>query len=102
EDSYLLERLRTRVLDRVTDVLDNRPAALLGGLWGYPARAPSRASSASICAKPAFAPSSTPYCIVGAASSVGAKRIVWVSFDRSPRPPTASLPRWFWKVCTSR
>src|SRR3989449_5649 len=53
-------------------------------------------------AKPAFAPSSTPYCIVVSRSSVVAKRIVCVSFVRSPRPSNSRVCRCFWNVCTSR
>src|SRR5713101_5040242 len=53
-------------------------------------------------AKPSFAPSSTPYCIVVSRSSVVAKRIVCVSFVRSPRSSNSSVCRWFWNVCTSR
>src|SRR6266550_8008510 len=62
----------------------------------------SRCSSASARAKPSFAPSSTPYCIVVSRSSVVAKRIVCVSFVRSPRSSNSSVCRWFWNVCTSR
>src|SRR6266498_925088 len=62
----------------------------------------SRCSSASTRAKPPFAPSSTPYCIVVLRSSVVAKRIVCVSFVRSPRSSNSSVCRWFWNVCTSR
>src|SRR5438874_12748704 len=62
----------------------------------------SRCSSASTRAKPLFAPSSTPYCIVVSRSSVVAKRIVWVSFVRSPKSSNSSVCRWFWKVCTIR
>src|SRR5213078_4287524 len=60
------------------------------------------ASTASIRAKPPFAPSSTPYCIVVSRSSVVAKRIVCVNFVRSPRSSNSSVCRWFWNVCTSR
>ncbi len=45
-------------------------------------RAARRCSTASTRAKPLFAPSSTPYCIVVSRSSVVAKRIVCVSFVR--------------------
>src|SRR5207249_1609260 len=62
----------------------------------------SRCSRASTRAKPPFAPSSTPYCIVVSRSSVVAKRIVCVSFVRSPRSSNSSVCRWFWNVCTSR
>src|SRR5438067_1548592 len=62
----------------------------------------SRCSSASTRAKPPFAPSSTPYCIVVSRSSLVAKRIVCVSFVRSPRSSNSSVCRWFWNVCTSR
>ena len=58
-------------------------------------------SSASMRAKPPFAPSSTPYCIVVSRSSVVSKRIVCVSFVRSPRSSNSSVCRWFWNVCTS-
>src|SRR5207247_4466682 len=60
------------------------------------------ASTASIRAKPPFAPSSTPYCTVVSRSSVVAKRIVCVSFVRPPRSSNSSVCRWFWNVCTSR
>ncbi len=53
----------------------------------------SRCSSASTRAKPLFAPSSTPYCIVVSRSSVVVQRIVCISFVWSPRsstePPSA-------------
>src|SRR5713101_4678200 len=62
----------------------------------------SRCSTASTRAKPPFAPSSTPYCIVVSRSSVVAKSIVCVSFVRSPRSSNSSVCRWFWNVCTSR
>src|SRR5437870_3908010 len=62
----------------------------------------SRCSSASTRAKPPFAPSSTPYCIVVSRSSVVAKRIACVSFVRSPRSSNSSVCRWFWNVCTRR
>src|SRR3989475_2300993 len=62
----------------------------------------SRWRSESIRAKPLFAPSSTPYCIVVSRSSVVAKRIVCVSFVCSPRSSNSSVCRWFWNVCTSR
>jgi hypothetical protein len=48
------------------------------------------------------APPSTPYCMVVSRSSVVAKRIVCVSFVRSPRSSNSSVCRWFWNVCTSR
>src|SRR5437867_939969 len=51
------------------------------------------ASTASTRAKPLFAPSSTPYCIVVSRSSVVAKRIVCVSFVRSPRSSNSSVCR---------
>ncbi len=50
-------------------------------------------SNASMRAKPAFAPSSTPYCIVVSRSSVVSKRIVWVSFVCSPRSSNSSVCR---------
>src|SRR4029077_4428274 len=53
-------------------------------------------------AKPAFAPSSTPYCIVVSRCSVVSKRIVCVSFVCSPRSSNSSVCRWFWNVCTRR
>src|SRR5260221_4321458 len=53
-------------------------------------------------AKPAFAPSSTPYCMVVSRCSVVSKRIVRVSFVRSPRSSNSSVCRWFWNVCTRR
>src|SRR5436853_3902035 len=53
-------------------------------------------------AKPCFAPSSTPYCIVVSRCSVVSKRIVCVSFVRSPRSSNSSVCRWFWNVCTRR
>src|SRR5213596_3230914 len=62
----------------------------------------SRCSSASTRAKPPFAPSSTPYFIVVSRSSGEAKRMVCVSFVRSPRSSNSSVCRWFWNVCTSR
>src|SRR5215212_9535133 len=62
----------------------------------------SRCSSSSTRAKPLFAPSSTPYCIVVSRSSVVAKRIVCVSFVRSPRSSNSSVCRWFWNDCTRR
>lgn len=71
---------------------------------GAPARVPSsathassgsRCSSASTRAKPPFAPSSTPYCIVVSRSSLVAKRIVCVSFVRSPRSSNSSVCTWF-------
>src|SRR5437870_8100581 len=62
----------------------------------------SRCSSASTRAKPPFAPSSTPYCIVVSRSSVVAKRIVCVSFVRSPSSSSPAVCRRFWNVCTSR
>ena len=59
-------------------------------------------SSASMRAKPPFAPSSTPYCIVVSRCPVVSKRIVCVSFVCSPRSSNSSVCRWFWKVYTRR
>jgi hypothetical protein len=65
-------------------------------LFSQPLRstsASSRCSSASTRAKPLFAPSSTPYCIVVSRSSGVAKRMGWVSFVRSPRSSNSSVCR---------
>src|SRR4029079_18912952 len=58
--------------------------------------------TSSTRAKPAFAPSSTPYCIVVSRCSVVSKRIVCVSFVPSPSSSNSSVCRWFWNVCTRR
>ena len=50
-------------------------------------------SNASMRAKPPFAPSSTPYCMVVSRCSVVSKRIVWVSFVCSPRSSNSSVCR---------
>ena len=48
-------------------------------------------SNASMRAKPPFAPSSTPYCMVVSRCSVVSKRIVSVSFVCSPRSSNSSV-----------
>src|SRR4029079_3586897 len=58
--------------------------------------------TASTRAKPCFAPSSTPYCIVVSRCSAVSKSIVCVSFVCSPRSSNSSVCRWFWNVCTRR
>src|SRR6185295_12479577 len=113
----LLDDLRVGCLDELSHVreglttpvaqLPDPVADLLGCRFFVRHRLPhvSRASrwrSASIRAKPDFAPSSTPYCIVVSRSSIVAKRIVCVSFVWSPRSSNSSVCRWFWNVCTSR
>src|SRR5439155_12269381 len=88
----------------VAELLDPRVDQLGGRAHARASSLPSgsRWRSASTRAKPLFAPSSTPYCIVVSRSSAVAKLIVWVSFVRSPRSSNSSVCRWFWNVCTSR
>jgi len=82
-------------LDPETDFIHNHSGC----------RAPYAAifsSNASMRAKPALAPCSTPYCMVVSRYSLVSKRIVWVSFVCSPRSSNSSVCRWFWNVCTRR
>src|SRR5262245_19691857 len=98
-----------RLASPVAQLLDlrvdqvSRSLGLLRGILRH-RRAPPLifSSSASTRAKPCFAPSSTPYCIVVSRCSVVSKRIVCVSFVCSPRSSNSSVWRWFWNVCTRR
>ena len=92
-------RHRLRPVSRATELLDKevcrRVRVRQSALSLCQPQAVMRCSSASTRAKPLFAPSSTPYCIVVSRSSVVSKRIVCVSLVCSPSSSNSSVWRWF-------